>query len=75
MVEVAEGDAAEIAKAVRAGAVWIDTSNMIHPASPFGGFKQSSYGWELGKHGLDFYTHVKSRWVDLSDRLIGWFAV
>jgi phenylacetaldehyde dehydrogenase len=74
LVEVVEGDAAEIAKAVRAGAVWIDTSNMIHPASPFGGFKQSGYGRELGKHALDLYTQVKSVWVDLSERSIGWFA-
>jgi phenylacetaldehyde dehydrogenase len=74
LAEVAEGDAADIAKALRAGAVWIDASNMFHPASPFAGFKQSGYGWELGKHGLHLYTYVKSWWIDLSDRPIGWFA-
>lgn len=62
------------AKAVRAGVVWINTYNMIHPASPFGGYKQSGYGRELGKHALDLYTQVKSVWVDLSDKPIGWFA-
>lgn len=62
------------AKAVHAGVVWINTYNMIHPASPFGGYKQSGYGRELGKHALDLYTQVKSVWVDLSDEPIGWFG-
>ena len=62
------------AKAMRAGTVWINTYNMIHPAMPFGGYKQSGYGRELGKHSLDLYTQVKSVWVDLSDKPIGWFA-
>lgn len=62
------------AKAIRAGTVWINTYNMIHPAMPFGGYKQSGYGRELGKHALDLYTQVKSVWVDLSDKPIGWFA-
>jgi len=62
------------AKAMKAGTVWINTYNMIHPAMPFGGYKQSGYGRELGKHALDLYTQVKSVWVDLSDKPIGWFA-
>jgi acyl-CoA reductase-like NAD-dependent aldehyde dehydrogenase len=63
-----------LAKAIRAGTVWINTYNMIHPAVPFGGYKQSGYGRELGKHALDLYTQIKSVWVDLSDKPIGWFA-
>jgi aldehyde dehydrogenase (NAD+) len=63
-----------LAKAMRAGTVWINTYNMIHPAIPFGGYKQSGYGRELGKHALDLYTQIKSVWVDLSDKPIGWFA-
>jgi len=68
------GRAHRFAKAVHAGTVWINTFNMIHPASPFGGYKQSGYGRELGKHALELYTQVKSVWVDLSDKPIGWFA-
>jgi acyl-CoA reductase-like NAD-dependent aldehyde dehydrogenase len=68
------GRAHRFAKAVHAGTVWINTYNMIHPAIPFGGYKQSGYGRELGKHALELYTQVKSVWVDLSDKPIGWFA-
>jgi aldehyde dehydrogenase (NAD+) len=31
--------------------------------APFGGYKQSGYGRELGRHALDLYTHVKSVWM------------
>jgi acyl-CoA reductase-like NAD-dependent aldehyde dehydrogenase len=62
------------ARAVHAGVVWINTYNQLHPASPFGGYKQSGYGRELGKHALDLYTQVKSVWVDLSDQPIGWYG-
>jgi acyl-CoA reductase-like NAD-dependent aldehyde dehydrogenase len=62
------------AKAVRAGVVWINTYNMFNAASPFGGYKQSGYGREMGKHALEMYTQVKSVWVDLSGKPIGWFG-
>lgn len=61
------------AKEVRAGVVWINTFNMFNAASPFGGYKQSGYGREMGKHALELYTQVKSVWVDLSGKPIGWF--
>ncbi|HEY7876724.1 MAG TPA: aldehyde dehydrogenase family protein [Gemmatimonadaceae bacterium] len=54
------------ARAVRAGTVWINTYNMYDAASPFGGYKQSGFGRELGSYALDGYTQVKSVWVDLS---------
>src|SRR5215210_7724050 len=62
------------ARAVKAGVVWINTYNMFNAASPFGGYKQSGYGREMGKHALEMYTHVKSVWVDLSGKPIGWFG-
>ncbi|HKY30483.1 MAG TPA: betaine-aldehyde dehydrogenase [Pyrinomonadaceae bacterium] len=62
------------AKEIKAGVVWINTFNMFNPASPFGGYKQSGYGREMGKHALELYTQVKSVWVDLSGRPIGWFG-
>ncbi|HZB46430.1 MAG TPA: aldehyde dehydrogenase family protein, partial [Pyrinomonadaceae bacterium] len=62
------------AKSVKAGVVWINTYNMFNAASPFGGYKQSGYGREMGKHALDLYTQVKSVWVDLSGKPIGWFG-
>jgi len=62
------------ARAVKAGVVWINTYNMFNAASPFGGYKQSGYGREMGRHALELYTQVKSVWVDLSGKPIGWFG-
>ncbi|HJQ34672.1 MAG TPA: betaine-aldehyde dehydrogenase [Pyrinomonadaceae bacterium] len=62
------------AKAVKAGVVWINTYNMFNAASPFGGYKQSGYGREMGRHALEMYTQVKSVWVDLSGKPIGWYG-
>ena len=62
------------AKEVKAGVVWINTFNMFNAASPFGGYKQSGYGREMGKHAIDLYTQVKSVWVDLSGKPMGWFG-
>jgi acyl-CoA reductase-like NAD-dependent aldehyde dehydrogenase len=63
-----------LAKAIKAGVVWINTFNRFNAASPFGGYKQSGYGRELGRHALEHYTNVKSVWVDLSGRAIGWYG-
>jgi len=62
------------AREIKAGVVWINTFNMFNAASPFGGYKQSGYGREMGKHALELYTQVKSVWVDLSGKPIGWFG-
>jgi aldehyde dehydrogenase (NAD+) len=62
------------AKEIHAGTVWINTFNMFNAASPFGGFKQSGYGREMGKHALELYTQIKSVWVDLSGKPIGWYG-
>jgi acyl-CoA reductase-like NAD-dependent aldehyde dehydrogenase len=55
-----------IARALKAGTVWVNTYNMYDAASPFGGYKQSGSGRELGKEALELYTQVKTVWVDLS---------
>jgi aldehyde dehydrogenase (NAD+) len=49
-----------IADNVRAGTVWVNCYNVLDPRSPFGGFKQSGIGRELGEYGLQQYTEVKS---------------
>jgi aldehyde dehydrogenase (NAD+) len=54
-----------IAHTLRAGTVWINMYHTLDTASPFGGYKESGYGRELGKHALDLYTQVKSVWVNL----------
>ena len=62
------------AKQVKAGVIWINTFNMFNAAAPFGGVKQSGYGREMGRHAIDLYTQIKSVWVDLSGKPIGWFG-
>lgn len=55
-----------VAARLRAGTVWVNTYNVYDPAAPFGGYKQSGFGRELGQHALEHYTQVKTVWVDLS---------
>jgi aldehyde dehydrogenase (NAD+) len=45
---------------VRAGTVWVNTYDSFHAAAPFGGYKQSGIGRELGEYGLRQYTEVKT---------------
>jgi len=54
-----------MAEAMRAGTVWINCYNVFDAASPFGGYKQSGFGREMGKAALELYTQVKSVWVNL----------
>ena len=49
-----------IADSIRAGTVWVNCYNVLDSRSPFGGFKQSGIGRELGEYGLQQYTEVKS---------------
>jgi aldehyde dehydrogenase (NAD+) len=49
-----------VANGVRAGTVWINCYNVLDTRAPFGGFKQSGIGRELGEYGLQQYTAVKS---------------
>ena len=52
--------ALRVARAVDAGVLSINSNTSVRVATPFGGFKQSGYGRELGPHAMDAYTEVKS---------------
>jgi aldehyde dehydrogenase (NAD+) len=58
--------ALEVAERLRAGTVWINNWHMIDPALPFGGYKQSGVGRELGPGAIDEYTETKHIHVDLT---------
>ncbi|HET6349575.1 MAG TPA: aldehyde dehydrogenase family protein [Candidatus Krumholzibacteria bacterium] len=58
------GRAHRVAAALRAGTVWVNTYNVYHPASPFGGFRESGFGRELGKDAIDMYLEKKSVWIN-----------
>jgi acyl-CoA reductase-like NAD-dependent aldehyde dehydrogenase len=55
-----------IAKRVKAGTVWINTISTTDNAVPFGGYKSSGFGRELGRAAIDLYTETKTVWVDLN---------
>ena len=54
-----------IANKLRAGTVWVNCYNVFDAASPFGGYKQSGIGREMGSYALNNYTEVKSVWLSL----------
>jgi betaine-aldehyde dehydrogenase len=60
------GRAIRVAKGVRSGTIAINSNDSIHTEAPFGGYKMSGMGRELGMHALDLYTEVKNVYVDLS---------
>jgi acyl-CoA reductase-like NAD-dependent aldehyde dehydrogenase len=58
--------AIRFAKSVKAGSIWVNTYNMTDNALPFGGFKESGIGREMGKAAMDIYTETKTVWIDLN---------
>jgi aldehyde dehydrogenase (NAD+) len=54
---------------IRAGGVWINTSEFLFNESPFGGMKASGFGRELSVHALDAYTEVKNVGVSLGGHM------
>jgi len=52
--------ALRVARAVETGVLSINSNSSVRVTTPFGGFKQSGYGRELGPHALDAYTEVKT---------------
>jgi betaine-aldehyde dehydrogenase len=58
--------ALRVARAIDAGVLSINSNTSVRVATPFGGFKQSGYGRELGPHALDAYTEVKSIYYSIS---------
>ncbi len=60
------GKAHRLAAAIRAGTVWINCYDVFDAAAPFGGFKMSGIGRELGEKGLEAYTESKTVTVSLA---------
>jgi 4-(gamma-glutamylamino)butanal dehydrogenase len=56
-----------LARAIRAGVVWVNTFDTSDITVPFGGYKQSGFGRDQSLHALDGYTQLKTTWFDLSD--------
>ncbi|RVX66813.1 Aldehyde dehydrogenase [Exophiala mesophila] len=63
--------AIRVANSLKAGTVWVNNYNMLSYQVPFGGFKESGIGRELGKYALSNYTQVKSVRVRIGGALFG----
>ena len=61
--------AIEVAHRLHAGTAWINCVNQLHPQVPFGGFKQSGIGRELGEYALANYTNVKAVHINLGQQI------
>jgi len=66
--------AERVAAALRAGSVWINDFNVYFVQAPWGGYKQSGSGRELGKVGLEEYTELKHIYQNHANQPIGWFG-
>jgi acyl-CoA reductase-like NAD-dependent aldehyde dehydrogenase len=58
--------ALRVARSIETGVLSINSNSSVRVSTPFGGFKQSGYGRELGPHALDAYTEVKTIYYSTS---------
>jgi len=65
--------AIKVIKEIRAGITWINCYNPTYNEAPWGGYKMSGIGRELGIHGLDEYQEVKQININLTPGLVGWY--
>jgi acyl-CoA reductase-like NAD-dependent aldehyde dehydrogenase len=59
--------AQKVARKLEAGTVWINEYHLLNPGMPFGGYKQSGIGREMGEEGMKSYLEVKHLWVSDCD--------
>ena len=64
-----------VAKAIKAGMIWVNTYRSLSPQTPFGGYKLSGYGKERGEEALLEYTQVKNITMDLSSDVYDQFTM
>ena len=62
-----------VSRALRAGIVWVNTYHLTYNELPWGGYKQSGMGRELGLHGIDAYLETKQINVHLDEAPVGWY--
>jgi len=60
-------------KGLRAGVVWVNATQASPVEAPWGGYKKSGFGRELGRWGLDEYLQVKQVYINLDEAPLGWY--
>lgn len=73
IAEVAEASIDDARKEIRAGITWINCYNPTFNEAPWGGYKMSGIGRELGVHGLEEYQEVKQININLTPGVLGWY--
>jgi betaine-aldehyde dehydrogenase len=62
-----------VVKALRAGIVWVNHMQPTYVEAPWGGYKQSGFGRELGPWGIEEYLETKQVYINLNEAPIGWY--
>jgi betaine-aldehyde dehydrogenase len=62
-----------VVKALRAGIVWVNHMQPTYVEAPWGGYKQSGFGRELGPWGIEEYLETKQVYINLNEQPIGWY--
>jgi len=62
-----------VVKSLRAGIVWVNHMQPTYVEAPWGGYKQSGFGRELGPGGIDEYLETKQVHINLNEQPIGWY--
>jgi betaine-aldehyde dehydrogenase len=62
-----------VVKALRAGIIWVNHMQPTYVEAPWGGYKQSGFGRELGPTGIDEYLETKQVHINLNEQPIGWY--
>ncbi len=62
-----------VVKAVRAGIVWVNHMQPTYVEAPWGGYKQSGFGRELGPWGIEEYLETKQVYINLNEQPVGWY--
>ncbi len=65
--------AMRVVKSVRAGIVWVNHMQPTYVEAPWGGYKQSGFGRELGPWGVEEYLETKQVHINLNEQPIGWY--
>jgi betaine-aldehyde dehydrogenase len=62
-----------VVKSLRAGVVWVNHMQPTYVEAPWGGYKQSGFGRELGPWGIEEYLETKQVYINLNEQPIGWY--
>jgi len=66
--------ALRVVKSLEAGIIWVNHMQPTYVEAPWGGYKMSGFGRELGKWGIEEYLETKQVYINLDEKPIGWYS-